>query len=61
MKGLKVEQYSDVPISLYNLADDPGETTDVVSDHPEVAKKITEVMAARTQSSNERWNFPQKD
>jgi arylsulfatase A len=31
-------------IELYDLSADPGETNDVVSSHPEIVKKMEEIM-----------------
>lgn len=33
------------PIELYNLADDPGEKTDLAAKHPEIVQKIDKLMA----------------
>ncbi|MBY0528345.1 MAG: arylsulfatase [Gemmataceae bacterium] len=33
------------PLELYNLADDPGEKTDLASRHPDLVKKIAKIMA----------------
>lgn len=41
------------PTELYNLRDDPGETRNVASQHPQVVSQIEEIMrAARTDSEN---------
>ena len=45
------------PIKLYNLKDDLGEEENVAGKHPEIVKKMTEIMAsARTPS--EHWPWP---
>ena len=41
-KGLRIGQ--DTPIALYDLAKDPGETTDLAKAHPDVVKKIERYM-----------------
>jgi arylsulfatase len=43
---------------LYNLADDPGETTNVAAKNPDVAAKSAEYMkAAHSPSWEPKWNF----
>ncbi len=45
------------PIELYHLDADPGETTDLASDHPEIVAQIAGLMrTARTPS--EHWPWP---
>ena len=44
-------------IELYDLARDPNETTNVAPDHPDIVRRIDQVMRQRTRSSVERWNF----
>ena len=61
MKDLNFDRFTEVPIKLYNLAEDPGETTDISEGHSDVVARIENIMAARTISPNNRWNFPQKD
>jgi arylsulfatase A len=39
---LNVHDERDGPIELFNLGDDPGETTDVSADHPEIVQQIVE-------------------
>ena len=33
-----------VPIVLYNVTDDPGETKDVAADHPEIVEELSKVL-----------------
>ncbi len=45
-------------IELYNLADDPNETTNVVLENPAIARQICELMAnERAPSIYSNWNF----
>ena len=54
---LNVGQDPDGPIELYHLDVDPGETTDLASDHPEIVAQIAGLMrTARTPS--EHWSWP---
>jgi arylsulfatase A-like enzyme len=54
---LNVAQDPDGPIELYHLDADPGETTDLASDHPEIVAQIAGLMrTARTPS--EHWPWP---
>ena len=59
-KGVRLGGHSsvDAPIELYDLANDPGETVDVSTDHPDIVERIIEVMAGRTESEIPGWNFP---
>jgi arylsulfatase A-like enzyme len=44
---------------LYNLATDPGETTNLADQHPELAAKAAAYMkAAHSPSWEPKWNFP---
>ena len=48
---LKVKENREGPIELYNLADDIGETKNVAEKHPEIVKKIANIIRqARTDS-----------
>jgi arylsulfatase A-like enzyme len=48
---LKVKENREGPIELYNLADDIGETKNVAAAHPEIVKKMSQIMIeARTDS-----------
>ena len=43
---------------LYNLASDPGETTNVAAEHPDLAAKAAAYMkAAHSPSWEPKWNF----
>ncbi len=58
-KGVRLNVAKDpnVPIELYNLADDVGEEHDVAAQHPEIVRQIAAIMAsARTPS--EHWPWP---
>ena len=44
----KKSPLSSDPESLYNLADDPGETTNLIGTHPEIAARLGENPARRT-------------
>jgi arylsulfatase A-like enzyme len=39
---------------LYNLADDPGETRDVIAEHPDVASKLSALLDAYRQQGHSR-------
>lgn len=55
----KIRQVKNAPVQLYDLAKDPGETTDVAGRHPEVVAKIKQVMKSqRTESDNPKWVVP---
>ena len=48
----------DGPIQLFNLATDPNETTNVVDQHPDVARHLCELMATmRSPSIYPDWGF----
>lgn len=55
---LNVAKNPDGPIELYDLRTDLGETTDVASEHPDVVKRIVELMAVAHRPS-ELWPFPE--
>ncbi|WP_404308914.1 arylsulfatase [Neorhodopirellula lusitana] len=51
----------DSPIELYDLSSDPGETTNVAEQHPEIAARLSQQLKeARTESPLPRFNFPGK-
>ena len=53
-----LQRDADGPPELYNLASDPGETTNVAAEHPDVAGKAAGYMkAAHTPSWEPKWNF----
>jgi arylsulfatase A-like enzyme len=59
-KGIrnKARASPDGPVELYDLEADPSETTDVSSQHPDIVRRIAEIMrTARTRSHYEKWNF----
>jgi arylsulfatase A len=48
----------DATPELYNLASDPGETSNVAKDHPDVVMKAVDLLkSARVPSSEPKWNF----
>jgi arylsulfatase A len=54
----KVKQNRDTTPELYDLATDVGETKNVAAEHPDLAAKAAALMkAARTPSSEPKWNF----
>jgi len=50
----------DTPFQLYNLADDPGESTDVAKDHPDVLAQI-KAICRREHTPSELFPFPALD
>lgn len=47
------------PLELYDLSRDPGETTNIAGQHPEVVAELDRLIkGARTRSPNPEWNFP---
>jgi arylsulfatase A len=51
---LNVRDNANAPIELYDLKTDPGETTNIAAQHPEVVKLMADVMW-RARSSNRDW------
>ena len=48
-KGIRLSP--DDPVQLYNLASDPGESTDVASQHPDIVENVVDIMTTgRTDS-----------
>ena len=60
-KGLRIGGTKE-PIELYNLETDIGETTDVAASHPELVKKIADIMAQSRANSefNRFWPLPDR-
>lgn len=59
-KGIRnnVKANPNGPLELYALESDPAETTDLSSKHPDIARRIVEIMGtARTPSHWPAWNF----
>ena len=58
-KGVRLGGHDDpnAPIELYDLAEDPFETSDVSDRHPDIVDEIRGVMQSRTPSAHEPWNF----
>ena len=50
-------EHPDEPIRLYNLKMDIAEKHDVAKDHPEIVRRIVEIMNSRTPSAFDKWNF----
>lgn len=47
----------DAPFELYNLEQDPAETTDVAARHPEIVAEMRAVASRRTPAAIPNWNF----
>ncbi len=58
-KALRKEMHRGNEIfELYDLENDPGETTDISSGHPDVMRKVQEIILKEHQpSGNPRWRF----
>jgi len=59
-KGIRTDlkKNPDAPLQLYDLDSDIGEQHDVAEKHPEVARRIEQIMVeARTKSDVPRWQF----
>ncbi|MBT5186725.1 MAG: arylsulfatase [Kordiimonadaceae bacterium] len=58
-KGIRLDVRNDQmgPIELYNLEDDPSETINIAAEHPEIIKKIDDIMDNRERSEFDAWNF----
>lgn len=58
-KGVRLEirRQENAPVMLFNLANDPAESNDVASDHPDVVAQIRSIMDSRDPSHLDRWNF----
>jgi len=54
---LDVRKNPNGPIELYDLKTDIGETRNVASEHPDIVRKVNEVMDSRSQSVFPKWNF----
>src|SRR3954452_22340346 len=54
----RLNKAPDATLELYNLADDPGETTNVAARHPDLAAKAAAYMkAAHGPSWEPKWSF----
>jgi arylsulfatase A len=58
-KGVRVNIATDpsARIELYDLDRDPGETTDLSTNHPDIVKKMEQAMRQRTPAVLDTWNF----
>jgi arylsulfatase A-like enzyme len=59
-KGIRNEvvRRPDAPIELYDLAVDPSETKDVAAAHPDIVKRIAELMqSSRTPAVLPQWSL----
>jgi len=58
-KGVRnnIRKDSKAPVQLYNLANDIAEQHDIAGQHPEIVKKIHQLMSQRQSAVVERWNF----
>jgi len=54
---LNAKRNPDGPIELYDLKSDVGEQNNVAGVHPEIVKQIEAIMASRTPSVFDKWNF----
>jgi hypothetical protein len=53
-----VAKRADAPIELYDLEQDERETKDVAAAHPDVVRRIAELMrTSRTPALLPKWNF----
>ncbi|MEK6702449.1 MAG: arylsulfatase [Planctomycetota bacterium] len=46
-----------VPIEIYNLSTDPAEKVNIAPQHPDIARRMDQIMASRTPSPIVEWNF----
>lgn len=51
-------KYPDEPIRLYDLKTDVAEEHDLAKEHPDIVRKMVEIMNSRTPSEFDKWNFP---
>jgi arylsulfatase A len=58
-KGVRLGGHDDpdAPVELYDLDADPGETSDLAAEHPDVVARIRAVMDARTPARLPEWDF----
>ncbi len=60
-KGIRIGGTKE-PIELYNPADDIGEHNDIADEHPEIVKRIAEIMIKAREGSefNDFWPLPER-
>ncbi len=58
-KGVRLEirRQENAAVQLFNLDDDPSESSDVAAEHPDIVQEIQAIMDAREPSHLDRWNF----
>lgn len=56
-KGVRRYRMQGSKWEVYNLKNDPKETTDLSSEHPDLIKRFDEIVKLRTPSQNPNWNF----
>jgi arylsulfatase A len=55
---LNLQKNPNAPVQLFNLKNDIGETKNVASAHPDIVRKVRQLMdTSREPSDNPRWNF----
>jgi hypothetical protein len=55
---LKVHKNPDSPLELFDLGNDISESRDVAADHPDICRRILEIMkTSHTPSDYPAWNF----
>ena len=60
LEGQKLHKRPDTPFELYDLHNDPGETTDVAAAHPDVIARIQDI-CAESHKNSELFPFPALD
>ncbi len=61
-KGVRLGGHDDpdAHIELYDLGADPRETNDVAAEHPDLVRRMRNVMEARTEARLPEWNFARR-
>lgn len=57
-KGVRrdVRKDANAPLELYNLGTDPGESSNIAEEHPDVVARMLAIMRQRTPSNIAEWN-----